>query len=41
MSALRRRLKRPETYLVVFGLFALAAAGDSLRPADRQLSAKV
>jgi putative component of membrane protein insertase Oxa1/YidC/SpoIIIJ protein YidD len=41
MSALRRRLKRPETYLAVFALFVLAAAGDTFRPADRQVSARV
>ena len=41
MSALRRSLKRPETYLAVFALFALAAAGDALRPADRQVSARI
>ncbi len=41
MSALRRRLKRPETYLAAFAFLVLAAAGDSLRPADRQASVRV
>jgi len=41
MSTLRRGLKRPETYLAVFALFVVAAAGDTLRPADRQVSARV
>ena len=39
MPTLRQRLKRPETYLAVFFLLVLAAAGDALRPADRQISA--
>jgi len=39
MPTLRQRLNRPETYLAVFALFVLAAAGDTLRPADRQISA--
>lgn len=41
MSALRSRLKRPETHLAVFALFVLTAVGDALRPADRQVSARV
>ena len=41
MPTLRRRLKRPETYLVVFALFVLAAAGDAFRLAGRQVSARV
>ena len=41
MSTLRRCLERPETYLAVLALFALSAAGDALRPADRQVSARV
>jgi putative component of membrane protein insertase Oxa1/YidC/SpoIIIJ protein YidD len=40
MSALRRGLKRPETYLAVVFVFFLAAAADALRPADRQFSAR-
>jgi uncharacterized protein len=38
MPPLRQRLKRPETYLAFVFLLVLAAAGDSLRPADRQMS---
>lgn len=41
MPTLRRRLKRPETYLAVFALFVLAAVGDTLRPASRQVSAHI
>jgi putative component of membrane protein insertase Oxa1/YidC/SpoIIIJ protein YidD len=29
------------TYLAVFALFVLAAAGDTFRPADRQVSTRV
>lgn len=41
MPTLRQRLKRPETYLAVFVLFVAAAAADTFRPADRQVSARV
>ena len=41
MPTLRQRLKRPGTYLAVYFLLVLAAAGDSLRPADRQISARM
>lgn len=41
MPTLRRRLKRPETYLAVFALLVLAAAVDAFRPASRQVSARV
>jgi uncharacterized protein len=40
MPTLRQRLKRPETYLAVYCLLVLAAAGDTLRPADRQITAR-
>ena len=41
MSALRKRLKRPETYLVpVLLLYALAAA-DSFRQPGRQVTSRV
>ena len=40
MSALRRGLKRPETYLAVFAVFVMAAAADTFRPADRQVSSR-
>jgi len=41
MPTLRSRLRRPETYLAVFVLFVLAAAGDAFRLAERQVSASV
>lgn len=40
MPTLRQRLKRPETYLFVFALLIAAAAADTLRSADRQVTAK-
>ena len=41
MSALRERLKKPATYLVVvLALLGLAAA-DSLRPPDRQITGRL
>jgi putative membrane protein insertion efficiency factor len=40
MSPLRKCLKHPGTYLVLFGLLMAAAGVDSLRPPDQQLSAQ-
>lgn len=40
MSPLRQRLKRPETYLVVFAVLVLALAVDAMRRPQDQLSAR-
>ncbi|HUG80116.1 MAG TPA: membrane protein insertion efficiency factor YidD [Bryobacterales bacterium] len=40
MSKLRERLRRPETYLALVGVFVVAVAADSFRPACRQYSAR-
>lgn len=41
MSSLRRCLRRPETYLIIFGIGALTLTLDSFRPASRQVSVGV
>jgi hypothetical protein len=40
MPELRERLRRPETYLALVGVFVMAAAADSFRPAEQQYSAR-
>lgn len=41
MSALRQRLKRPETFLFLLLILLLLAAADSFRRPDRQLTARL
>ena len=41
MSTLRQRLKRPETYLILFAVMAVLLVLDSIRSPERQLSARV
>lgn len=40
MPALRKRLKKPETWLVLYGLLAAAALADSFRAPADQFGAK-
>ncbi len=40
MPNLRERLKRPETYLVLFVVLVVAVAADSLRSPKQQVSAR-
>ncbi len=41
MSALRERLKKPATYLVLMLALLGLAAADSLRPPDRQITSRL
>lgn len=41
MSLLRNRLKRPLTYLLLFGLFGIAVGIDGFRPADKQIVSRI
>ena len=41
MPTLRQRLKRPETYLILFVAVVVLAGADSLRRPDRQVTARL
>ena len=41
MSPLRKLLKHPATYLAILGLLAGSVLADSLRPPERQLTARI
>ena len=41
MPSLRKRLKRPETFLVLFLMLPVLAGVDSFRRPDRQITARI